>query len=116
MAKQNKYDFIIQQGANFTKNITWQDSDGQPIDLTNYTARMKAKRNYSSENEYFSLTHESGITLGGAEGTVVINMTPAETAALSFDTAVYDLELVSSGGNVKRLLEGVITLSKEVTK
>ena len=44
---------------------------------------------------------------------IEVSMTAAATAALDFEMAVYDLELVS-GAEVTRLIEGIVTLSKEV--
>ena len=38
------------------------------------------------------------------------------TAAFTFKSAVYDLEFVSPSGFVRRLFEGSVTLSPEVTR
>jgi hypothetical protein len=45
---------------------------------------------------------------------IKMSMTATATAALDFETAVYDLELVS-GTTVTRLLEGIVTLSREIS-
>ncbi|WP_279631029.1 hypothetical protein [Rathayibacter sp. VKM Ac-2759] len=42
-------------------------------------------------------------------------LSSAQTTALSFDTANYDLEITEGTSVVKRLLKGVITLDQEVT-
>ena len=52
----------------------------------------------------------------GSAGQFTITMTAAATALLNFSSLKYDLEAVSGAGTVTRLLEGIITLSKEVTK
>ena len=41
-------------------------------------------------------------------------MTATNTAALDFDNAVYDLELVA-GAAIDRIIEGRVFLSKEIT-
>jgi len=56
------------------------------------------------------------ITLGGALGTISLDLTAEETAAIIWDRGVYDLELESGDGTVTRLLQGSFTISKEVTK
>jgi hypothetical protein len=62
-------------------------------------------------------TENAGITLGGAAGTITLSATATVTAALTAPfSGVYDLELVSGGGVVTRLLEGVATVSPEVTR
>jgi hypothetical protein len=49
-------------------------------------------------------------------GTIDIVISATDTAAITWATGVYDLELVSSGGEVTRLIEGKIKVSKEVTR
>ncbi|NQD39973.1 hypothetical protein [Glutamicibacter halophytocola] len=106
-----KYDFIIEQGATFGLMLTWKDESDTPIDLTGYTARLKAM---CGEQEVLSLTNGESIALGGAEGTIQLSLSAERTAALAFNSATYDLELVQ-GEYVKRLLQGVVVLSPEYT-
>jgi len=88
-----------------------------PKDLTAYTARMQLRSTRASATVLLLLTDSNGrIVLGGTEGSVNLVLSATDTAALSFSTAEYDLELVSAGGVVKRLASGVITLNKEVTR
>lgn len=112
-----EYDITVEQGATFSRVLTWKNSSGTAYNLTGYTARMKAKANYSSANAIVELTTENGrIALGGAAGTVTLTISAADTAALSATTGVYDLELISGGGAVTRLVQGKFTVSPEVTK
>jgi hypothetical protein len=52
----------------------------------------------------------------GLNGRFRINLTQAQTTALSFNEAIYDIEAVPPGDEAIRILEGKINLSKEVTK
>ncbi len=75
------------------------------------------RETYSSTSTIVSLTSGSGITLGGAAGTIAILISATTTAALTAPfSGVYDLELVSAGGVVTRLLQGAATVSPEVTR
>lgn len=109
------HNFRIGRGETFATVITWKNND-VPVNLTGYTARMQLRREYSSSSPALSLTSGSGLTLGGSAGTVTISINAATTADLVADKYVYDLELVSSGGVVKRLLEGQIKLTPSVTR
>lgn len=114
MAKQ--HDFTIDQGSDWTRTITWKIGS-TPVNLTGYTARLKAKTSYSKDNAIINLTTENGgITLGGEAGTITLNLNNLATAAFGFTRLVYDLELVSPGGIVKRFLQGIITLDVEATR
>lgn len=113
-----RHDITIEAGATFQLRVTWRDPNDNPIDLTGYSARMKVKNAVGGATTYFSLTSGSGITLGGAAGTVDILIDDAATASAIGDsqvTAVYDLEVESGGGITTRLIEGKAFLKPEVT-
>lgn len=117
MALGNRFDITINQGATFELTVTWKDSTGAAINLTGYSARMQVRETYSSASTVVSLTNGSGITLGGATGTIAILISATTTAALTAPfSGVYDLELVSAGGVVTRLLQGAATVTPEVTR
>jgi hypothetical protein len=76
---------------------------------------MQIRRTLESASPEIELTTEnSGIILGGTAGTFEIAMTNAQTAALDSD-GVYDLEIISGGGTVSRVIQGTFTLDLEVT-
>lgn len=110
------YDIYIERGATFRSTITWKDSTGALVNLTGYTARMQVRQKLASTTALISLVDGAGITLGGAAGTIVIEITDTVTTALDIRQGVYDLELVSGGGIVTRLIEGGVGVSKEVTR
>lgn len=110
-------DLYIEQGATYNQPIVWKDSSGVAVNLTGYTARMQVRKTISATTPIITLTTENGrITLGGANGTITLNITATDTAALEQFAGVYDLELQSYSGFVTRLLEGQVTVSKEVTR
>ena len=92
------------------------------VDLTGYDARLMARESYPGTAVALSMGTASGITLGGTAGTVRLVQTATQTAALGsaagYETAqyVYDLELQSAGGEVTRLLQGLLTVSPEATR
>ncbi len=110
-----KYDFPILQGEDFSKVFTWKDSAHSPVDITSYTAVMYIKENVDSTT--YLATSEGGsptigIALGGSLGTITVTMTKANTLLLSFDTAIYVLELTDGSSKTRRLLEGEVKLSR----
>jgi len=107
----------IEQGATFKPVLTWRDQVGGLIDLTGYIARMHI-RNEITDTEflYEATSANTKIILGDAAGTITFDFPASDTALMSFDEAVYDLELESSGGEVTRLLQGDVYLSPEVTR
>ena len=111
------YNINCDQGATFSRTITWTDSARTPYNLTGYTARMHVRTTAATTTTLIELTTaNSRITLGGASGTVTLTISATDTAALTPGKYVYDLELVSGGGVVSRIIEGNFVVKAEVTR
>lgn len=101
------YNFTIKQGVPFSRTLVWKDSSDNLIDLTGRTAILTAKVRISDTSAVLELTEADGITLGGTNGTIQIDLTEAEVNALDFKYAIYDLFI----GN-DHLVSGEITLDR----
>lgn len=112
------YNIVIEQGADFSLPLTWRDGTNALVNISGYSARMQIRENYESDDYIVSLTSgiNGGITLGGAAGTILVEISAAVTATMSQSAAVYDLEMVSSAGVVTRLVQGNVYISREVTR
>ena len=110
-----KHNLNIEQGASFSVQFTWKDGEHNPIDLTDYSAKLQIR----ASKEATAIIHEAddsdGLVLGGEAGTILFTIPTADTTDFTFDNAVYDLELTLNG-ETTRLIEGRVFLSKEVTK
>ena len=111
------YNINIDQGATYTLAISYKDSNNAAINLTNYTAAMQLRATYSSVDAVLSLSSPSnGIVITGATGLISITITDTQTAALSANSFVYDLEITSPSNVKTRLIQGSATISPEVTR
>ena len=111
------YNILVDQGSTYTLAVTYKDSTGAAINLTGYTAAMQLRLDYDSATAALSLSSPSnGIVITGASGLVSITMSATQTAALSADTFLYDLEITSPTSVKTRLIQGVVVVSAEVTK
>ncbi len=127
------YSFTIEQGATTDFELVYKDSNGNPVDLTGYQAKMQLKNSIGGSTTHLTLTSSlnsdgTGLNLSGSgglaaskplsSGSIGIFIGHVTSSALTFNSAVYDLELVSGSGataTVTRLIQGKIKLSKEVT-
>lgn len=105
----------LAQGSTWSVTLTYKDANGAAINLSGYTAAMQVRASHAASTTVLSLTSGSGITLGGAAGTITITASAATTAAIEAGTYVYDLEL-TTGSTVTRLVEGSVTVTPEVTR
>ena len=115
-----RHDFTIRQGGTLALTITYKSgpSPGTPVDISGYTARMQIRATLVSTTVLLELTTENSriVLTDPTNGVLQLQVTAADTAALDFDRAVYDLELISGAGAVTPILEGIVYLSKEVTR
>lgn len=118
MQDPGRYDMTIWQGATFQRVFTWRvGTPAANVNLTGYTARMQLRTAANAATPALEATTENGrITLGGAAGTITLNLSATVTAALPANQYAYDLELVSGSGQVTRLIEGFTTVDAEVTR
>lgn len=114
----SKLKLPIDQGATFRRRLTWKTgTPSLPVDLTGYTARMQVRSEITDAAILLTLTTENGgITLGGAAGTIDLYISATATAGFTWETGVYDLEMVASNGDVIRLVAGAVSVSPEVTR
>lgn len=126
--RAGNYNITCEQGSTFTRTIELEAPDIEadptgntfiPLNIENYTARMQVRRTIESSNFLLELTTENnGLTVNPIEGqtnVLEINVSASVTASIE-NSGVYDIEIISTTGVVSRILQGIFTLSKEVTR
>ena len=106
------YNFIIDQGATFTRQLTVKE-DGSAMDLTGYSVASKFRSTHDSSTVVGTFTCSISNASGGI---ITMAMTASTTADIEEGIYVYDLEITSSSGTVTRLLQGEVTVNPEVTR
>jgi hypothetical protein len=113
-----KWDVTIMQGESFLLRFKYYDDTGALVDLTGDIIRMSIRKT-KEDSTVIASTEGVSPTLtathNGTGGTITVVMDEDNTALLDFIRAVYDLE-VDDGTDVYRVLEGEVTLNKEVTR
>lgn len=116
MSVAGTYNMIVDQGSTFTRSITYNDSAGNPINLTGYTAKMQVRETIDSATVVLELSTTNGrIALGGVAGTISLTV-PAANMNFASGQYAYDLELTSAGGVVTRIIMGSFVCRGEVTR
>ena len=114
-----KYNLLIEERATLKRTFIWKDEDGRRVNLAGYSAKLQVRETKSSSTVLLELTSDtSAIELGGSAGTIVINMTPAETDGLypTWQKGYYDLVLTAPDSTKIRLLQGIARVSIGVTE
>lgn len=122
----SKYDFSIEQGSSFKFSLIYKDANSDPINLTNWCARLIWKTSsgntqiFSSENLDDS---EYKFIIDDLNGKLTLLFPVSTTNNFNFTSAKYDLELQSpddlynNGGKYAiRLLYGLIIIIKRYSQ
>jgi hypothetical protein len=106
-----KANLQIDQGADFSTEIDVLDDNGDVVNLTGYTGAAQMRKHYTSTTAI-----NFNVAVNASGGTVTISMTAAASANVTPGRYVYDCELTSSSNTVSRLVEGIVTVTPQVTR
>jgi hypothetical protein len=106
-----KANIIMDQGTTFSTTIFITDDNGDPVDLSGYTGRSQIRKHHTSSNAV-----SFSVSLTEATGVVSLGLTANQTSSLISGRYVYDVEVVSSANVVSRIIEGIVTVTPEVTR
>lgn len=116
MITPGKHSFVLYQGTTLRKEFTWT-ADSIPVNLTGYTGAAQLRVSAGSPIVALDLSSENGgILIDGVNGKITMYATPAQTDLLIAEKYLYDLEITDLNGDVSRLVEGIITINKGITR
>lgn len=110
------YNTTIDQGADWYITFVYENPDGTPVNVTDYTAALQVRTSPLAKTAVLTLTSESGITITPLTGTFACHATNEQTNAITNGKYAYDLEITSPYNIVTRLVQGTIEVSPQVTR
>lgn len=106
-----KANIVIDQGTTFQTTINVTDENDEIVNLTGYTGAAQLRKHFTSTTSY-AFT----VSISPTIGTVTLSMTANATANVVGGRYVYDCELTDTNGAVTRLIEGIATVTPQVTR
>lgn len=106
-----KYDIIIEQGSDFSLQLTVQDG-GVAKNLTGYSIRGQMRTTVDASAIAATFT---GTITNAAGGILTISLPYSTTQSISAGMYFYDVELYTAG-SVQKLIKGSATVLGEVTR
>jgi hypothetical protein len=113
-----RVDFDFDQGADISISTQIYDDNGVVLDITGYHAKIDIRDRAGGEL-YDSFSDQGGspeITITGASGLVVLNISHTVSAAYLWTRGVYDLQLTDGSGNISYPYFGDFNLRSRVTQ
>lgn len=106
-----KANIVIDQGSSFSTSINLTDTTDGIIDLTGYTGAAQMRKHYTS-----STSTPFVVTIVPSSGIVRLSLLATATANLVAGRYVYDVELTDTAGVISRIVEGIVTVTPNVTR
>jgi len=108
----DKQNLSIYAGDDYAADVIVTSSDGEPADLTGYTAQSQIRTSVSDTSPDGVAQFSCSI----AGNIVTIVLTHDVTKLLTRSTYYWDLQIIDSLGWITTLLAGQVSVSKEITK
>lgn len=105
-----KINIVIDQGTTFNTTYTIHDAQDEPIDFTGYTANSQIRKTYTSSTAY-----DFTVTLNSI-GQVSLSMSADLTGSITAGRYVYDVEVQDLSGVRSRIVEGLVTVTPQVSR
>ena len=107
-------ELYIDQGADFNNIINLSDDlTNANINISGYIVRSQMRRSYYSANASANII----CTITDAvNGEIVMSLNANTTANIKAGRYLFDVETVDRLGKTSRVLEGIITVTPEITR
>lgn len=106
-----KANITVDQGATYSTSLNLTDDNGNPLDLTTYTAAAQMRKHYTSSNAINFVVSTSGNT-----GILTLALSANTTANIASGRYMYDVELTDSDNTISRIVEGIVTVNPNITR
>lgn len=101
----------IDQGSDYSSIITLTNQNGTVMNLTGYTVSSQFRKSYqsSSKTDFVATVHNA------TAGQIRLVLSSTASSAVQAGRYLYDIEIVGNGER-KRVLEGIVVISPEITR
>lgn len=106
-----KSNIYIDQGTDFEVTINVKDANSAIIALSGYSGAAQLRKHFTSSN-----AHAFAVTVSANTGEVTLAMNAAVTSTITAGRYLYDCKLISNNNIVTRLVEGIATITPQVTR
>jgi ribosomal protein S1 len=106
-------ELTVDQGSTFESTIDLVTDDGAVINVAGYVFTGQIRKSYYSTNPTANLTLS---IMDAANGNVKVSISAANTANIKAGRYLYDIKMRDTSNTVTRLVEGVITITPQVTR
>jgi len=103
---------FVDAGSDYSNIITVSATNGQALNLTGYTVASQMRKSYGSSTvfNFTSSVYEA------ANGKVRLQLSASTSSSIPAGRWLYDVEITSPSGTKTRVVEGIVTITPEITR
>lgn len=106
-------ELTIDQGATFSTTLDLTNDDNTPMNLANTSFVAQIRKSYYSTNPTANIT----VTVtDAANGAIRMELDSANTANIKPGRYLYDLKMTDSDNISVRVVEGIVTITPQVSR
>ena len=106
-------DLFVDQGTDYQTNMDLKNDDGTPMSVAGYTFTGQLRKSHYSTNLPANLI----VTIiDGPNGNLKITMASEVTANIKPGRYVYDILMMDTTDVTIRIMEGIVTVTPQVTR
>lgn len=103
---------FVDAGSDYSNIIAVSATTGQALNLTGYTVASQMRKSYSSSTAYnFTASIYDAIN-----GKVRLQLNSTQSSAIPAGRWLYDVEITSPSGTKTRVVEGIVTVTPQITQ
>lgn len=103
---------FVDRDSDYSNIITVSSSSGAPLNLTGYTVASQIRKSYSSSIAY----NFTSSIFNAASGQVRLQLAASASRDIPPGRYLYDVEITSPSGTKTRVVEGIVTVTPEITQ
>lgn len=103
---------FVDAGSTYSNIITITAANGQPLNLTGYSVASQMRKSYQSSVFYaFNCA-----VYDASAGKIRLQLTDEQSTLIPSGRWIYDVEVTSSSGVTTRVVEGIVTVTPQITQ
>jgi len=103
---------FVDAGGDYSNIITVSSTNGQPLNLGGYTVASQMRKSYSSSTAYAF----TASIYDAANGKVRLQLSASASSVIPAGRWLYDVEITSASGTKTRVVEGIVTITPQITQ
>lgn len=102
---------FVDAGSTYSNIITVTASNGQPLNLSGFTVASQLRKSFQSSTAY----DFTSSVFDATAGKIRLQLTDEQSEDIPPGRWLYDVEITSPSGAKTRVVEGIVTVTPQIT-